>query len=592
MKRKKISFKSFKKMVSLLDKEKKIYIIASILRIIGIILSIYGTVLVGKVVDIITNARFEEINGAIFKIIIFNLLEILFTTSGILFIAKAVQRVMFFLRQKLNRNLQKMPVKKFEDSKTGELISIFINDFPKISLALDQSFAEIILSVIRIIFTASVILYFNIILGLITFVVIFLVIFFVFKIGLIIKKYSKKKMEASAKVTSYTDEIVSNEHFIKLYDYEKVALKKFNKKTDELKKYNITTMIYSNLLNFLSAGGVNVLMALSIFLGSYFAFNGILTVGALTIIIRLVGNLSMPINTLASQGSNLYEGLSSSDRVFDTLDIKKEIDDGYICIKDGFWFNPKTDEKRKINGCLEFKNVGYSYTNNKENFSLKNINFKIDKNMTMAIIGKTGAGKSTVSNLIARFYEINEGNIYIDGINIKYIRKKDLRSIISMVIQDINLFTGTVLDNIKYGNTNITKEEVEIIIKKLGIDNITKDLNAEIKTEENNMSEGEKQIISILRSAVSNPKILILDEATSKIDTVTEKNIQKGIEELKKDKINIIIAHRLSTIKNADIIMILNNGEIEEIGSPKELIEKRGSYYYLVTNNNDDLDLK
>lgn len=592
MKRKKISFKSFKKMVSLLDKEKKIYIIASILRIIGIILSIYGTVLVGKVVDIITNARFEEINGAIFKIIIFNLLEILFTTSGILFIAKAVQRVMFFLRQKLNRNLQKMPIKKFEDSKTGELISIFINDFPKISLALDQSFAEIILSVIRIIFTASVILYFNIILGLITFVVIFLVIFFVFKIGLIIKKYSKKKMEASAKVTSYTDEIVSNEHFIKLYDYEKVALKKFNKKTDELKKYNITTMIYSNLLNFLSAGGVNVLMALSIFLGSYFAFNGMLTVGALTIIIRLVGNLSMPINTLASQGSNLYEGLSSSDRVFDTLDIKKEIDDGYICIKDGFWFNPKTDEKIEINGCLEFRNVGYSYTNNKENFSLKNINFKIDKNMTMAIIGKTGAGKSTVSNLIARFYEINEGNIYIDGINIKYIRKKDLRSIISMVIQDINLFTGTVLDNIKYGNTNITKEEVEIIIKKLGIDNITKDLNSEIKTEENNMSEGEKQIISILRSAVSNPKILILDEATSKIDTVTEKNIQKGIEELKKDKINIIIAHRLSTIKNADIIMILNNGEIEEIGSPKELIEKRGSYYSLVTNNNDDLDLK
>lgn len=592
MKRKKISFKSFKKMISLLDKEKKIYIIAAILRIIGIILSIYGTVLVGKIVDIITNAKFEEINNAIFKIIIFNLLEIFFTTSGILFVAKAVQRVMFFLRQKLNRNLQKMPVKKFEDSKTGDLISIFINDFPKISLALDQSFADIILSVIRIIFTASVILYFNMILGIITFIVIFLVIFFVFKIGLIIKKYSKKKMEASAKVTSYTNEIVSNEYFIKLYDYEKVAIKKFNKKTDELKKYNITTMIYSNLLNFLSAGGVNILLALSIFLGSYFVFNGILTVGALTIIIRLVGNLSMPINTLASQGSNLYEGLSSSDRVFDTLDIKKEIDDGYICIKDGFWFNPRTDKKKEINGTLEFKNVVYSYANNKENFSLKNINFKIDKNMTMAIIGKTGAGKSTISNLIARFYEINEGNIYIDGINTKDIRKKDLRSIISMVIQDINLFTGTVFDNIKYGNTKITKEEVEIIIKKLGIDNITKDLNEEIKTEENNMSEGEKQIISILRSAVSNPKILILDEATSKIDTVTEKNIQKGIEKLKKDKINIIIAHRLSTIKNADIIMILNNGKIEEIGSPKELIKKRGRYYSLVTNNNDDLDLK
>lgn len=611
METKKNNVENLKNIIGYFKYDKALYIFAVILRIIGIFLGLYATSLLGKMINLIIAKDFSNIANDLIKLLSILLLSSLCRTSGILMVARLTQKIMYYLRGALNKHVQKLEVRIFEEGKVGELISLFINDIPQVSRAVDQSVSGIILSLVELALKIMYITYLSWILGGISLIIVCIIIFIIFKLGNIIKNESKKKMESLANVNSYAEEIISNQIFVKQYLFEEEAKKEFAKKSDDLKQKNIKVMLYSNLLNFISSGLINFLSAVSIFLGAYLSFNGYLTVGALTIIIRLVGSLSEGINALSFNSSFMYEAFASDRRIKNALSFKEEIDEGNIRIKNikgkDYWVK-ETKNKNKQNeknekilseviGEIEFKNVDYSYKEeNKKSFSLRNINFKINKNETLAIVGKTGAGKSTIINLIARFYEIQKGNIYIDGIDIKSIRKKDLRGIISLVLQDINLFTGTVYENVKYGNLEITKKEVEEISEIFGINKIIEKfeegLDTKISSENTNMSEGEKQIISILRAAVSNPKILIFDEATSKIDTITEKSVQKGIENLKKDKINIIIAHRLSTIRNSKTIMVLDKGEIKEIGSHDELIDQKGIYYKMHESGKNDFDLK
>lgn len=600
METKKNNVENLKNIIGYFKYDKALYIFAIILRIIGIFLGLYATSLLGKMVNVIIAKDFTNIVSDLIKLLAILLLSSLSRTSGILIVARLTQKIMYKLRGSLNKHVQKLEVRIFEEGKIGELISLFINDIPQVSRAVDQSVSGIILSLIELALKIMYITYLSWILGGISLIIVCIIIFIIFKLGNIIKNESKKKMESLANVNSYAEEIISNQIFVKQYLFEEEAKKEFAQKSNDLKQKNIKVMLYSNLLNFISSGLINFLSAISIFLGAYLSFNGYLTVGALTIIIRLVGSLSEGINALSFNSSFMYEAFASDRRLKKALSFKEEIDEGNIKIKKikgkDYWV--KQDKiLAEVIGEIEFKNVDYSYKEeDKKNFSLKNINFKINKNETLAIVGKTGAGKSTIINLIARFYEIKKGNIYIDGIDIKSIRKKDLRGIISLVLQDINLFTGTVYENIKYGNLEITKKEVEEISKIFGINEIIEKFeegfDTKISSENTNMSEGERQIISILRAAVSNPKILIFDEATSKIDTITEKSVQKGIENLKKDKINIIIAHRLSTIRNAKTIMVLDKGKIKEIGSHDELIDQKGIYYNMYESGKNDFDLK
>lgn len=600
METKKNNVENLKNIIGYFKYDKALYIFAVILRIIGIFLGLYATSLLGKMVNVIIAKNFSNISNDLIKLLSILFLSSLCRTSGILMVARLTQKIMYKLRGSLNKHVQKLEVRIFEEGKIGELISLFINDIPQVSRAVDQSVSGIILSLVELALKIMYITYLSWILGGISLVIVCIIIFIIFKLGNIIKNESKKKMESLANVNSYAEEIISNQTFVKQYLFEEEAKKEFAQKSNDLKQKNIKVMLYSNLLNFISSGLINFLSAISIFLGAYLSFNGYLTVGALTIIIRLVGSLSEGINALSFNSSFMYEAFASDRRLKKALSFKEEIDEGNIKIKKikgkDYWVK-KDKILSEVIGEIEFKNVDYSYKEeNKKSFSLKNINFKISKNETLAIVGKTGAGKSTIINLIARFYEIQKGNIYIDGIDIKSIRKKDLRGIISLVLQDINLFTGTVYENIKYGNLEITKKEVEEISEIFGINKIIEKfeegLDTKISSENTNMSEGERQIISILRAAVSNPKILIFDEATSKIDTITEKSVQKGIENLKKDKINIIIAHRLSTIRNAKTIMVLDKGEIKEIGSHDELIDQKGIYYNMYESGKNDFDLK
>lgn len=597
---KKNNFENFKSLLGYFSKDKSLYIFAVSLRIIGILIMLYSNLILGQLIDVITKKEFESVMPYLTKLIIILVIGSIFSTTGILFIARITQKIMYNVRKMLNKHVQKLPIRVFEKGKIGGLISIFINDLPQISIAIDQSVTNIFLAILEIILKTLYIMYLSFVIGNISLVFTLIIIYIIFKLGNIIKNEAKIKMEEASNLNSYAEEIIANQTFVKLYNYEEEAKKEFSKKTEKLKNKSIKVMLYSNLLNFISTGMVNLLSAISIFLGAYLSFKGLLTIGSLTIIIRIVGSMMEPISSLTSHTSIMYEAFASDKRLQTVMNEKEELDEGKIYLsknEKGEYWKDKEEILKEAKGELEFKNVNYGYDKkDKESFNLKDISFEVKENETLAIVGKTGAGKSTITNLIARFYEINSGEILIDGIEIKEIKKEDLRSIISLVLQDINLFSGTVFENIKNGNLNITKEEIIKISKDFGIyeiiEKFEKGLDTYINVENTKMSEGEKQIISILRAAVSTPKILIFDEATSKIDTLTEKSLQKGIKKLQNGKINIVIAHRLSTIKNADIIMVLDEGKIKEIGNHDKLLEEKGIYYNMYKSGLNDFDLK
>ena len=601
---------SLKELLSLIQKDKKTYFIAIFLRIISMVISLYITIILGKMVDGIVKGNYDLFTSNLKRFFIFSILQLTLNTAGLIKIALLTQNIMYKLRRRLSRHIQFLPIKKFEENRSGELISLFTIDTEQISVVLDQSIIGVLISGIEIILNLLFILYLNWILGGISIFVIILIMILVFNFGKKVRIYSKKRMESYGKIYSYTEEIVSNQEFVKIYNYEEKAKEDYHIKTDELKKYSIAAGLYKNLIEFISSGGINVLNAIIIGFGSYLAFENMLEIAGLTMILKITANLINPITQISSHTSKIYEGIASSERVFKTLNTEEETDKGYISLqyKDGIYYcYYKTENiKKELKGEIEFKNVSYKYKDDVEAvhgnelqekaFRINNLNFKVKENETLAIVGKTGAGKSTITNLITRFYEINRGQILIDGIDIRNIRKKDLRRIISMVMQDINLFSGTVFENIRYGNLNITKEELLDIAKKLGvidvIDNFKEGIDTKISKDDQNISEGEKQVISVLRAAVSNPHILILDEATSKVDTITEEKIQEGINILKQNTINIVIAHRLSTIKSADYIMVLADGDIVEMGNHEELYNKKGLYYSMIETGKNDFDLK
>ena len=601
---------SLKELLSLIQKDKKTYFIAIFLRIISMVISLYITIILGKMVDGIVKGNYDLFTSNLKRFFIFSILQLTLNTAGLIKIALLTQNIMYKLRRRLSRHIQFLPIKKFEENRSGELISLFTIDTEQISVVLDQSIIGVLISGIEIILNLLFIFYLNWILGGISIFVIILIMILVFNFGKKVRIYSKKRMESYGKIYSYTEEIVSNQEFVKIYNYEEKAKEDYHIKTDELKKYSIAAGLYKNLIEFISSGGINVLNAIIIGLGSYLAFENMLEIAGLTMILKITANLINPITQISSHTSKIYEGIASSERVFKTLNTEEETDKGYISLqdKDGiyYWYDKTENIKKELKGEIEFKNVSYKYKDDVEavhgnelqekSFRINNLNFKVKENETLAIVGKTGAGKSTITNLITRFYEIDRGQILIDGIDIRNIRKKDLRRIISMVMQDINLFSGTVFENIRYGNLNITKEEVLDIAKKLGvidvIDNFKEGIDTKISKDDQNISEGEKQVISVLRAAVSNPHILILDEATSKVDTITEEKIQEGINILKQNTINIVIAHRLSTIKSADYIMVLADGDIVEMGNHEELYNKKGLYYSMIETGKNDFDLK
>lgn len=502
------------------------------------------------------------------------------------------------IREQMYQKMQTLPLKFFDTNKAGDIMSRYTNDLD----TLRQVIAEVLPQSVRGIVTFITIFISMMMLSINLFVVVMLV----FAMMVLFSRWSGKKALKSYRKTQaaigglngYVEEMVLGAKEVKVYCYEDRNVDAFRVKNAEWAQAVVKAEVLSNTLYPLMNSLGNILYVMIAFAGGTMALKGmpnftlvgptVLTIGTITSFMTFTKTFSSLTGELSSQLPYLMQSLSGAERIFALIDTKSEIDEGSYKLekvgKDTWEWNDGNNRVPLV-GNIVLEDVNFSYVENKP--ILKHINVYADKGQKVALVGATGAGKTTITNLINRFYEIDDGKITYDGINVTDICKKDLRDSLAIVLQDVSLFTGTIMENIRYGRLSATDEECIAAAKLVYADSFIKLLpegyNTVIKGDSGGLSQGQKQLISIARAAVADPPCLILDEATSSIDTRTEKLVQKGMDSIMKGRTVFIIAHRLSTIRDADVIMVMKDGEIIERGSHESLLEKRGHYYELYT---------
>ena len=486
------------------------------------------------------------------------------------------------IREHLFRKVQKLPVRYFDTNPTGDIMSRFTNDVDIIGEMLNSTLVQIFSGTITLIGTLALMLYTNWVLAVVTIVVSPIIA----KIGTAIagksRKYFMKQQTDLGKVNGYIEETVTGQKVVKVFNYEENVVNEFSELNQSLRNSQVKAQFISGIMGPCMNAMSQVNYTLTACVGSIIAFasrwgGGVpfsaLDIGGLTVFVNYSRQFSRPINELAQQVTNIMSALAGAERVFNVMDETEEIDDGKKLVLD------------KVHGDVLVEGVTFGY--NPDKTILKDVSVFAHPGQKIALVGSTGAGKTTITNLITRFYNINKGKITIDGVDIKDISLECLRENIAMVLQDTHLFTGTIMENIRYGRLSATDEEVRQAAKTscadMFIKNMPEGYDTMLKGDGSNLSQGQRQLLNIARAALSKAPILVLDEATSSVDTRTEKHINEGMDALMEDRTTFVIAHRLSTIRNADAIMVLENGEIIERGTHEELLEKKGRYFELYT---------
>lgn len=486
------------------------------------------------------------------------------------------------IREHLFRKVQKLPVRYFDTNPTGDIMSRFTNDVDIIGEMLNSTLVQIFSGTITLIGTLALMLYTNWVLAVVTIVVSPIIA----KIGTAIagksRKYFMKQQTDLGKVNGYIEETVTGQKVVKVFNYEENVVNEFSELNQSLRNSQVKAQFISGIMGPCMNAMSQVNYTLTACVGSIIAFasrwgGGVpfsaLDIGGLTVFVNYSRQFSRPINELAQQVTNIMSALAGAERVFNVMDETEEIDDGKKLVLD------------KVHGDVLVEGVTFGY--NPDKIILKDVSVFAHPGQKIALVGSTGAGKTTITNLITRFYNIDEGKITIDGVDIKDISLECLRENIAMVLQDTHLFTGTIMENIRYGRLSATDEEVRQAAKTscadMFIKNMPEGYDTMLKGDGSNLSQGQRQLLNIARAALSKAPILVLDEATSSVDTRTEKHINEGMDALMEDRTTFVIAHRLSTIRNADAIMVLENGEIIERGTHEELLEKKGRYFELYT---------
>lgn len=420
--------------------------------------------------------------------------------------------------------------------------------------------------------------------------------------------FFKKQQEDLGKVNGYIEEIIEGQKVVKVFNHEEEVVNHFNEVNEKLRKVSTSANSFANMLGPIMNNLSHIAYALSAALGGVLAIKGALTPGQIVAFLQYIRSFTQPISNVTQQFNNAFMALAGAERIFEVIDQKPEIDEGYVVLVNaklndkgeieetekhtGIWawkhtHGDGTITYTRLAGDIVFEDVTFGYTDEKT--VLHDVSLYAKPGQKIAFVGSTGAGKTTITNLINRFYEIQEGKIRYDGINIQKIKKDDLRRSLGIVLQDTHLFTGTIEDNIRYGNLDATHEDVVNAAKIANahsfIENLPDGYNTMLTGDGANLSQGQRQLLSIARAAVADPPVLILDEATSSIDTRTEKHIEKGMDALMQGRTVFVIAHRLSTVRNADAIMVLENGRIIERGDHDDLIEQKGKYYQLYTGS-------
>lgn len=519
------------------------------------------------------------------------------------------QGTMRKVRTQLFTHMESLPIKYFDTHAHGDIMSVYTNDTDTLRQFVGISLPQLLNSFISIIsvFVSMIIL--NIPLTILTVAMIIVMFFSTRIIAGKSGKYFSRQQQHLGEVNGYIEEMMGGQKVIKVFCHEEESLKDFRKKNEQLRDSSDKANGYANILMPVVVQLGNVSYVLCAIAGATLALNGYagLTIGTLISFLTLNKSFNQPFGQISQQLNSVIMAQAGIDRIFTILDEIPETDEGHVTLVDasidkdghitesdkhtGKWAwkdtNPSTGETtfEELRGDIVFKDVDFGYTD--EKMVLHNINLFAHEGQKIAFVGSTGAGKTTITNLINRFYDIQNGSIKYDGIDISTIKKADLRRSLGIVLQDTHLFTGTVMDNIRYGRLNATDEEC-IAAAKLAnangfIEHLPDGYNTFLTGDGANLSQGQRQLIAIARAAVADPPVLILDEATSSIDTRTEELVQKGMDGLMKGRTTFVIAHRLSTVKNSDCIMVLEQGNIIERGSHDDLIKEKGKYYQLYT---------
>ena len=610
--------KVFKRIIGFVAKN---YLLQCIVVLVCIVLTVFstiqGTMFMKTLIDQYimplmqqTVPDYTELLHAIIRVACFYAVGVIAAYVNTRMMVYVTQGTMRSLRDELFVHMESLPIKYFDTHAHGDIMSIYTNDVDTLRQMISQSIPQLINSSITIIGILASMIILNVPLTLLTLVLVGLMLVVTKKATGMSGKYFVKQQKNLGEVNGFIEEMMGGQKVVKVFCHEKENIEHFDKINEELCDSAYNANKFANILGPINAQIGNISYVIIAIAGGALALGGVggFTLGGLASFLTFNKNLNMPINQVSMQFNSIIMGLAGGERIFKLLDEVPEVDDGYVtlvnAVKDGGTI--KESEKRtgmwawkhyhkdtgitdykELKGDVVFDDVDFGY--NPDKIVLHNIKMFAEPGQKIAFVGSTGAGKTTITNLINRFYDIQDGKIRYDGININKIKKSDLRKSLGIVLQDTHLFTGTVMENIRYGKLDATDEEVYAAAKLANADSFITKLsdgyNTMLTGDGANLSQGQRQLLAIARAAIADPPVLILDEATSSIDTRTEKMVQDGMDKLMHGRTTFVIAHRLSTVKNSDCIMVLEQGRIIERGTHDDLIEQKGRYYQLYTGN-------
>lgn len=622
MQKPKNAFGAFKRILSYMAEYKALLLLVVVFIICSSLANVIGTSFLQKIIDNYLTPLIKDSGNAelyrgfmavLGQMMLVYVIGALCTFGYSRIMLNISTKTLFKIRTDLFTHMETLPIKYFDTHTHGELMSRYTNDIDTIREMLSNAVSSFISSAVTIIGVFVMMVYYSWQLTLVSIGMLFVILFLTGKIGGKSGKYFKEQQKEIGAVNGYIEEMIDGQKVVKVFVHEKQAKEEFEQLNDRLCEASTNANTFANILGPVNNNLGHVQYALTAVVGGILAikgvhsFSGSIMVGTVVAFLQYTRNFSMPISQVSQLFNSVLSALAGAERIFNMIDEPSEVDDGYVTLvnakeaPDGTltecsertgvwaWKHPHkadgTITYTKVQGRVEFDDVTFGYEENKT--VLNGISLYAKPGQKIAFVGSTGAGKTTITNLINRFYDVPDGKIRYDGININKIKKDDLRRSLSMVLQDTHLFTGTVMDNIRYGKLDATDEEVIKAAKLANADSFIRHLpegyDTMLYSDGANLSQGQRQLLAIARAAVADPPVLILDEATSSIDTRTEALIEKGMDSLMEGRTVFVIAHRLSTVRNSDAIMVLEHGNIIERGNHDALIADHGKYYQLYT---------